>query len=167
MAEARDSSARLADWSETELKALKKGLVTFPAGARHRWESIANVVQTRTAEEVTALVKQCPGLLVGKVEDAFSKFLADRKAPKGVAAEGGGAGAEKTKPAAVAWSEASTQALVKAMRAFPAKDYSVATERWTRIAAAVPGTNTPQQCQRKAAELAKAIKAKKAAAGTS
>ena len=52
-------------------------------------------------------------------------------------------------------------------RAFPAKDYSVATERWTRIAAAVPGTNTPQQCQRKAAELAKAIKAKKAAAGTS
>lgn len=159
-AELAIASERLKNWTEVELKALKKGLAQFPAGARNRWESIANVVGTRDAEEVTALVKTCPGLLAGKPEDAYSKFLSDRKAPKGEAVNVVGSKGSSNAPA---WTPAATSALVKAMGAFPASKYD-GTERWERVAAAVPGEHTPAQCQRKAVELAKAVAAKKKAA---
>eukprot|EP00793_Prasinoderma_coloniale_P006904 PRCOL_00001735-RA len=159
-AELAIASERLKNWTEVELKALKKGLAQFPAGARNRWESIANVVGTRDAEEVTALVKTCPGLLAGKPEDAYSKFLSDRKAPKGEAVNAVGSKGSSNAPA---WTPAATSALVKAMGAFPASKYD-GTERWERVAAAVPGEHTPAQCQRKAVELAKAVAAKKKAA---
>ena len=53
-------------------------------------------------------------------------------------------------------------ALVKAMRAFPADAHDDPAERWARISSAVPGGRLPAECKRKAAELATALKTKRA-----
>ncbi|BAH92630.1 Os04g0377932 [Oryza sativa Japonica Group] len=57
-----------------------------------------------------------------------------------------------------AWSEAQVLALVQALKAFP-KD---ASQRWERVAAAVPG-KTMVQCKKKVAEMQKNFRSKKSA----
>lgn len=55
---------KLKDWTEDEIRILRKGLDKFPPGTSRRWEAVQNYVRTRTIEEVLDMVKY--GLKSGK-----------------------------------------------------------------------------------------------------
>ncbi|PRW60561.1 dnaJ-like protein subfamily C member 2-like [Chlorella sorokiniana] len=57
--------AKLSEWSEEEVRMLKKALEKFPPGTGKRWEVVQAYVRTRTVEEILDMVKH--GLKAGKV----------------------------------------------------------------------------------------------------
>jgi DnaJ family protein C protein 2 len=67
-AEAEERAARLRQWSEEEVRLLRKALDRFPPGTAKRWDTVQAYVRTRTVDEVVDMVKH--GLKSGAYDAA-------------------------------------------------------------------------------------------------
>lgn len=161
------------DWSEEELRMLDKALKKIPVGAGKRWSLIADYLQTRTEAEVVHMVKHrmstAQGLTKSEghvVKDKHKKNLdIQDEATQRYESTDNGNGEEEGKDspnnenqggAKLDWTAVQQQALVRAVKTF-GKDVS---DRWERIAEAVPG-KSKAQCMKKFTELRESVKAKK------
>mmetsp|Transcript_31788 Transcript_31788/g.38414 ORF Transcript_31788/g.38414 Transcript_31788/m.38414 type:complete len:648 (+) Transcript_31788:312-2255(+) len=150
-----DEAEMLKKWSEEDIRMLEKALKKFPKGTARRWEVIANYLRTHTQDEIIAMVKSdyMTNGARGKTQDD-PKILKEKETkpeekrdteevkksadtPPSKPVEGG--------DSADGWTPAQEQGLVKAVKAFPKGCASSEKERWSRIAAAVPG-KTATQC---------------------
>ena len=155
------------EWTKAEYEQLKKLLVKFPRGTPQRWEAIAGVLGgggRRSGADVAQAAKAI-GLQKPSDRDAYASFLANRKssgredtaAPSIRTAEGnddssGGGnrvGSSSDEGGGKRWSEAQDRALLQALREFPKET----AKRWDRVAAAVPGGWSKQQCFKRFSEL--------------
>ena len=162
---AQTASLEPAEWTKAEYEQLKKLLVKFPRGTPQRWEAIAGALGggRRSGADVAQAAKAI-GLQKPSDRDAYVAFLANKKssgredtaAPSVRVAEGnddssgggnrtGGSSDEGGKK----WSEAQDRALLQALREFPKET----AKRWDRVAAAVPGGWSKQQCFKRFSEL--------------
>ncbi|KAI7843108.1 hypothetical protein COHA_003279 [Chlorella ohadii] len=73
--------AKLSEWSEEEVRMLKKALDKFPPGTSKRWEAVQAYVRTRTVEEILDMVKH--GLKAGKVGGVQSETFVVAKKRQG------------------------------------------------------------------------------------
>lgn len=174
------------EWSLEELSILAKGLVRFPAGINRRWAMIADLLGSRTSDEVVAKARELSDAsktrseIIAKTnEQAFQSFKnANPNALKNVATAadirghvGSGdnemapvdvpvaSSAPAPAPAADEWSKEQQQALEKALAKYPA---SMPTkERWSAIAAEVPDKSM-KECAARFKQIKEAIAAKNA-----
>lgn len=153
-------------WSSEELSALAKAMKRFPGGIKGRWDAISLHINSlglpfkRTA-------KDC----IGKAE-AIRSGAADvpkeKPAPVAVAAAAeadaaSGAGDDTPSPAASEkWTKEQQKALEEALRKHPSSKSVPTKERWTAVAALVPGKSM-KDCAARYKELRAKLKAKAAA----
>ncbi|KAF8106558.1 hypothetical protein N665_0137s0012 [Sinapis alba] len=170
-------------WSKEEIDMLRKGVIKYPKGTSRRWEVISEYIGTgRSVEEILKATKT---VLLQKPDSAkaFDSFLEKRKPSVSIASplstrEDLGESLPKAKPTsketvvgkssdnngeasgsssdADGWSAVQERALVQALKTFPKET----SQRWERVAAAVPG-KTVIQCKKKFAELKELIRSKK------
>ncbi|CBZ52368.1 hypothetical protein NCLIV_021560 [Neospora caninum Liverpool] len=171
--------ARQSSWTPDELSLLAKGLQKFPGGTARRWKLIADLIGTKTQEEVVEKTKEMSegaslkamGSKISQVafdqfrvhnQGAFKKIDADpdqkdlgeaRPRTAGSPAKDRPETAESTD-----WTPAQQLALEKALAKHPAT--MPANERWTAIAADVPG-KTKKECVERFRQIRAAILAKK------
>ncbi|KAJ9152601.1 hypothetical protein P3X46_026153 [Hevea brasiliensis] len=147
---------------EEILKATKTVLLQKPDSAkafdsflekRKPAQSIASPLTTR--EEIgSAAIKQGPGSSAMKLDDSeeSSSRSANNKNPdEGFAENGSSSSSDQD-----AWSTVQERALVQALKTFPKET----SQRWERVAAAVPG-KTVNQCKKKFALLKESFRNKK------
>ncbi|KAK2078664.1 hypothetical protein QBZ16_003504 [Prototheca wickerhamii] len=174
---AREAARRaeaLAAWSEEEVRLLQKALDKWPPGTARRWEVIQGYVRTRSAEEITIMVKHgLKARAAAAVREGF-QIASKRQANTVIHSEatdritsftdvqvavGGGKEANKeeetSQPEQQAWSESEELALIKALKVVK-KD---AEDRWAAVAELVPG-KTKAQCFLRFKEMKAAHKAK-------
>ncbi|CAH8356738.1 unnamed protein product [Eruca vesicaria subsp. sativa] len=169
-------------WSKEEIDMLRKGVIKYPKGTSRRWEVISEYIGTgRSVEEILKATKT---VLLQKPDSAkaFDSFLEKRKPTVSIASplstrEELGESLPKAEPASTetvvgkssdnngeasgssdtdGWSAVQERALVQALKTFPKET----SQRWERVAAAVPG-KTVIQCKKKFAELKELIRSKK------
>jgi len=147
------------NWNEDEEKMLQKALRKFPKGTGRRWETIAQYLRTKSAEEVVKYVKA-----KGEVFKPAQKQPAEAKT-------GAAADSQEGEDNMVVddddgkediWTPAQEQALIKAVKAFPKGSVSSEKDRWARIAEAIPSKNASQAVKHMPIMLAR-IRANKAA----
>ncbi|KAJ4767192.1 DnaJ subfamily C member 2 [Rhynchospora pubera] len=174
-------------WSREEIEMLRKGVQKYPKGTSRRWEVISEYIGT--GRSVDEILKATKTVLLQKPDSgkAFDSFLEKRKPAQTIASplstrvelsesasttpvassETGSASANGSVSVAngpvpvvdpEAWSETQERALIQALKAFP-KD---ASQRWERVAAAVPG-KTVVQCKKKFALMKESFRSKKSA----
>ncbi|WZZ42271.1 dnaJ homolog subfamily C member 2-like [Brassica napus] len=165
-----DNTRKKQPWSKEEIDKLRKGIIKYPKGISRRWEVISDYIGTgRTVEEVLKATKT---VLLQKPDSAkaFDTFLEKRKPTVSIAsplstreeelgeslpmANNGEASGSSD---ADGWSSVQERALVQALKTFTKET----SQRWERVAAAVPG-KTMVQCKKKFAELKELIRSKKA-----
>ncbi|KAL0719690.1 hypothetical protein Bca4012_069014 [Brassica carinata] len=182
------STQKKQPWSKEEIDMLRKGVIKYPKGTSRRWEVISEYIGTgRSVEEILKATKT---VLLQKPDSAkaFDSFLEKRKPTVSIASplstrEELGESLPTTtittqaKPASKetvvgkssdnngeasgssdtdGWSAVQERALVQALKTFPKET----SQRWERVAAAVPG-KTVIQCKKKFAELKELIRSKK------
>ncbi|KAG2315517.1 hypothetical protein Bca4012_066333 [Brassica carinata] len=163
-------------WSKEEIDKLRKGIIKYPKGTSRRWDVISDYIGTgRSVEEILKTTKTA---LLQKPDSAkaFDSFLEKRKPTVPIASplstreeelgepfketvvgkssdnNGEASGSSDTD----SWSVVQERALVQALKTFPKET----SQRWERVAAAVPG-KTMIQCKKKFAELKEFIRSKK------
>jgi DnaJ homolog subfamily C member 2 len=173
-------------WGKEEIEMLRKGVQKYPKGTSRRWEVISEYIGT--GRSVDEILKATKTVLLQKPDSgkAFDSFLEKRKpaptiasplstraelaepagaTPVASSAEAGSGSTNSSASAAngfvpvvdpEAWSETQERALIQALKAFP-KD---ASQRWERVAAAVPG-KTVVQCKKKFALMKESFRSKK------
>lgn len=173
-------------WGKEEIEMLRKGVQKYPKGTSRRWEVISEYIGT--GRSVDEILKATKTVLLQKPDSgkAFDSFLEKRKpaptiaSPLSTRAELAetastttvassvetGTGSTNSSASAAngsipvadpeAWSETQERALIQALKAFP-KD---ASQRWERVAAAVPG-KTVLQCKKKFALMKESFRSKK------
>ncbi|KAG8379372.1 hypothetical protein BUALT_Bualt07G0081700 [Buddleja alternifolia] len=166
-------------WHKEEIELLRKGMLKFPKGTSRRWEVISEYIGTgRSVEEILKATKT---VLLQKPDSAkaFDSFLEKRKPAVTIASplstrdeipanltEGHASGSDNVKessnqsddtittngiassPDQESWTAAQERALVQALKTFPKET----SQRWERVAAAVPG-KTMAQCKKKFAMM--------------
>ena len=172
-------------WGEEEIAMLRKGVVKYPKGTSRRWEVVSEYLGTgRSVDEILRASKT---VLLQKPDasKAFDSFLEKRKPAPSISSPltsrtevvaeelkskpsdgemGGESGLENGASSGAAaqevdaWSPAQERALVQALKTFPKE----ASQRWERIAAAVPG-KTVNQCKKKFALLRENFRSRKGA----
>uniref|UniRef100_A0A3P8Z5P7 DnaJ homolog subfamily C member 2 n=1 Tax=Esox lucius TaxID=8010 RepID=A0A3P8Z5P7_ESOLU len=155
-------------WNEEELQLLIKAVNLFPAGTNARWEVIANYMNLhsssgikRTAKDVINKAKNLQKLDPHQKDEinkkAFEKFKKEHAAvPPTV---DNAVPSERFDEANTAsWTTEEQKLLEQALKTYPVST----TERWEKIAAAVPG-RTKKDCMKRYKELVEMVKAKKAA----
>ncbi|RID63972.1 hypothetical protein BRARA_E02933 [Brassica rapa] len=186
-----ESTQKKQPWSKEEIDMLRKGMIKYPKGTSRRWEVISEYIGTgRSVEEILKATKTVL-LQKPDSAKAFDSFLEKRKPTATIASplstreelgESLPAGATtKVKPPVKetvvvgqssesngeasgssvdtdGWSSVQERALVQALKTFPKET----SQRWERVAAAVPG-KTVIQCKKKFAELKEIIRSKKTA----
>ncbi|EPT30129.1 DnaJ domain-containing protein [Toxoplasma gondii ME49] len=171
--------ARQSSWTPDELSLLAKGLQKFPGGTARRWKLIADLIGTKTQEEVVEKTKEMSegaslkamGSKISQV--AFDQFrVHNQGAFKKIDADPDRKDVGETRPQTAAspakepqetaestdWTPAQQMALEKALAKHPAT--MPANERWTAIAAEVPG-KTKKECVERFRQIRAAILAKK------
>ncbi|KAF8088847.1 hypothetical protein N665_0528s0005 [Sinapis alba] len=180
-----ESTQKKQPWSKEEIDMLRKGMIKYPKGTSRRWEVISEYIGTgRSVEEILKATKT---VLLQKPDSAkaFDSFLEKRKptatiaSPLSTREELGESlpATTKVKPPSKepivgqssdnngeasgssdtdGWSAVQERALVQALKTFPKET----SQRWERVAAAVPG-KTVIQCKKKFAELKEIIRSKK------
>jgi DnaJ homolog subfamily C member 2 len=111
-------------WTSSEVVMFQKGLTKFPVGVAKRWEQIANIIGTRSIDEVIVMSKRF-------AEDKNIQSMA-KPLKTGVAA-----------PAVEDWSDDQQKALENALRLYPAN--GPVADRWEAISAKVDG-KTKDEC---------------------
>ncbi|KAK7328307.1 hypothetical protein VNO77_22410 [Canavalia gladiata] len=172
-------------WNKEEIDLLRKGMQKFPKGTSRRWEVISEYIGTgRSVEEIMKATKT---VLLQKPDSskAFDAFLEKRKpAAQSIASplttreelEGVSTPASSTTNTQDSnnnkstgnsttangeqdvWSAVQERALVQALKAFPKET----SQRWERVATAVPG-KTVNQCKKKFAMMKESFRNKKSA----
>ncbi|KAK7412029.1 hypothetical protein VNO78_03475 [Psophocarpus tetragonolobus] len=178
-------------WNKEEIDLLRKGMHKYPKGTSRRWEVISEYIGTgRSVEEImkatktvllqkpdsskafdTFLEKRKPGAQsiesplttreelegvstptssTSNIEDSHSKSTDDQNS---TTANGVSSSSEQD-----VWSTVQERALVQALKAFPKET----SQRWERVAAAVPG-KTVNQCKKKFALMKENFRNKKTA----
>ncbi|XP_029318141.1 dnaJ homolog subfamily C member 2 [Cottoperca gobio] len=156
-------------WNEEDLQLLIKAVNLFPAGTNARWEVIANYMNLhstsgmkRTAKDVINKAKNLQRLDPGQKDEinrkAFEKFKKEHSAvaptiDNAVPSERFDAAGN-----AASWTTEEQKLLEQALKTYPVST----TERWEKIAGAVPG-RTKKDCMKRYKELVEMVKAKKAA----
>ncbi|XP_033144401.1 dnaJ homolog subfamily C member 2 [Brassica rapa] len=164
-----DNTKKKQPWSKEEIDKLRKGIIKYPKGISRRWEVILDYIGTgRTVEEILKATKT---VLLQKPDSAkaFDTFLEKRKPTVSIASplstreeelgeslpmENNGESSGSSD--ADGWSSVQERALVQALKTFTKET----SQRWERVAAAVPG-KTMVQCKKKFAELKELIRSKK------
>ncbi|CAM8960765.1 unnamed protein product [Rhodiola kirilowii] len=172
-------------WAKEEVELLKKGVQKYPKGTSRRWEVISEYIGT--GRSVDEILKATKTVLLQKPDSnkAFDSFLEKKKPSPSIqsplstrddivdmtpsaAGDSSGTGETEQKPEqAVAnglpsssdpdqWSAVQEKALIQALKTFP-KD---ASQRWERVATAVPG-KTVHQCKKKFALLKESFRSNK------
>ncbi|KAL2985560.1 hypothetical protein AAZX31_12G158700 [Glycine max] len=175
-------------WSKEEIDLLRKGMQKYPKGTSRRWEVISEYIGTgRSVEEImkatktvllqkpdsskafdTFLEKRKPGAQsiesplttreelgvpapasTNNVEDSQNKSTDNQNSP----ANGVSSSSEQD-----VWSAVQERALVQALKVFPKET----SQRWERVATAVPG-KTVNQCKKKFALMKESFRNKKSA----
>lgn len=116
-----DASARSLPWTTEELGLLAKGVARYPGGTPERWTKITQMVKGRTQDEVIAKAKSLTKGSAGGVEAKRDAVQAP-------------AGSDN-------WTQPQHAAFEAALRKVPASQH----DRWSAIAALVPGKDK-QQC---------------------
>ena len=176
-------------WSKEEIDLLRKGMQKYPKGTSRRWEVISEYIGTgRSVEEIMKATKT---VLLQKPDSskAFDTFLEKRKpgaqsiesplttreelgvpAPasstnnaevsqnKGTDDQNSPANGVSSSSEQDVWSAVQERALVQALKAFPKET----SQRWERVATAVPG-KTVNQCKKKFALMKESFRNKKTA----
>ncbi|TKY71379.1 DnaJ-like subfamily C member 2 [Spatholobus suberectus] len=179
-------------WNKEEIDLLRKGMQKYPKGTSRRWEVISEYIGTgRSVEEImkatktvllqkpdsskafdTFLEKRKPGAqsiespltsreelegvstpassTTNNTEDSHSKSTDNQNS---TTANGVSSSSEQD-----VWSAVQERALVQALKAFPKET----SQRWERVAAAVPG-KTVNQCKKKFAMMKESFRNKKSA----
>uniref|UniRef100_A0A3P8Z606 DnaJ homolog subfamily C member 2 n=1 Tax=Esox lucius TaxID=8010 RepID=A0A3P8Z606_ESOLU len=159
-------------WNEEELQLLIKAVNLFPAGTNARWEVIANYMNLhsssgikRTAKDVINKAKNLQKLDPHQKDEinkkAFEKFKKEHAAvPPTVdnAVPSERFDGECRNANTASWTTEEQKLLEQALKTYPVST----TERWEKIAAAVPG-RTKKDCMKRYKELVEMVKAKKAA----
>ncbi|XP_027368080.1 dnaJ homolog subfamily C member 2 [Abrus precatorius] len=176
-------------WNKEEIDLLRKGMQKYPKGTSRRWEVISEYIGTgRSVEEIMKatktvllqkpdsskafdafLEKRKPGAqsiasplttreelegtssTTNNVEDSDSKSAENQN--NTTSANGVSSNSEQD-----VWSAVQERALVQALKAFPKET----SQRWERVAAAVPG-KTVNQCKKKFAMMKENFRNKKTA----
>ncbi|WVY93664.1 hypothetical protein V8G54_032752 [Vigna mungo] len=177
-------------WSKEEIDLLRKGMQKYPKGTSRRWEVISEYIGTgRSVEEIMKATKT---VLLQKPDSskAFDTFLEKRKpgaqsieSPlstreelEGVSTLASTNSTEESHSKSTdnqntasangvsssseqdVWSAVQERALVQALKAFPKET----SQRWERVATAVPG-KTVNQCKKKFAMMKENFRNKKSA----
>eukprot|EP00262_Sarcandra_glabra_P000854 TRINITY_DN10903_c0_g1_i1.p1 TRINITY_DN10903_c0_g1~~TRINITY_DN10903_c0_g1_i1.p1 ORF type:complete len:651 (-),score=175.28 TRINITY_DN10903_c0_g1_i1:428-2380(-) len=176
-------------WGKEEIELLRKGMQKYPKGTSQRWEVISGYIGTgRSVEEILKATKTVL-LQKPDSAKAFDSFLETRKPAQPISSpltnrdESEGLptdGTKKDVPVKVikqsssdggsstvtngvsgsaeqdVWSDTQQSALIQALKTFPKE----ASQRWERIAAAVPG-KTMNQCKKKFMMLKENFRSKK------
>ncbi|KAL4449534.1 hypothetical protein ABPG77_007178 [Micractinium sp. CCAP 211/92] len=79
--EQQQIKAKLSEWSEEEVRMLRKALDKFPPGTSKRWEAVQAYVRTRSVEEILDMVKH--GLKAGKFAAANQETFVVAKKRQG------------------------------------------------------------------------------------
>uniref|UniRef100_A0A3P8Z7F9 DnaJ homolog subfamily C member 2 n=1 Tax=Esox lucius TaxID=8010 RepID=A0A3P8Z7F9_ESOLU len=163
-------------WNEEELQLLIKAVNLFPAGTNARWEVIANYMNLhsssgikRTAKDVINKAKNLQKLDPHQKDEinkkAFEKFKKEHAAvpptvDNAVPSERFDGDPLWHSPCSFLTVAAlgEQKLLEQALKTYPVST----TERWEKIAAAVPG-RTKKDCMKRYKELVEMVKAKKAA----
>ncbi|KAK7302343.1 hypothetical protein RJT34_13230 [Clitoria ternatea] len=178
-------------WNKEEIDLLRKGMQKYPKGTSRRWEVISEYIGTgRSVEEIMKATKTVL-LQKPDSSKAFDAFLEKRKPAQSIESplttreelEGVSTPASSTtttnmvdSPSKSAdnqnstangvssgsdqdvWSAVQERALVQALKAFPKET----SQRWERVATAVPG-KTVNQCKKKFAMMKDNFRSKKSA----
>ncbi|KAJ8007262.1 hypothetical protein DPEC_G00115720 [Dallia pectoralis] len=157
-------------WNEEDLQLLIKAVNLFPAGTNARWEVIANYMNLhstsgtkRTAKDVINKAKNLQKLDPHQKDEinkkAFEKFKKEHSAvPPTVDNAVPSERFDGAEANAASWTTEEQKLLEQALKTYPVST----TERWEKIAAAVPG-RTKKDCMKRYKELVEMVKAKKAA----
>ncbi|CAM9421930.1 unnamed protein product [Discosporangium mesarthrocarpum] len=165
-------------WEEAEMSSLAKAIVRFPAGSQNRWEHIASFIaqatkapNPRTKEECIARYQEIHAAPAGPkaavapspaslAASAATNLVAQEQA-RLVASKPTPARRERMDPREDVWSQDQQKQLEAALARFPmGMDKN---ERWSSIAAAVPG-KTKKQCVERFKLVKTQLLAKKKAA---
>ena len=112
-------------WTSCELVIFQKALTKFPVGVAKRWDHIAEMVGTRSVDEVLVMSKRF-------AEDKNLQSMAKPAKQVAIAA-----------PVVDEWTEAQQKAFESALRLFPAN--ITVGDRWESIASKVEG-KSKEQC---------------------
>ncbi|KAL4570368.1 hypothetical protein LXL04_026020 [Taraxacum kok-saghyz] len=167
-------------WGKEEIEMLRKGIQKFPKGTSRRWEVISDYIGTNRG--VDEILKATKTVLLQKPDSskAFDSFLEKRKSgpvissPLSTKEETEGVSlknCEKTEGESESvangsvenggvegdvWSSVQVTALIQAVKSFPKEG----SQRWERIAAAVPG-KTVNDCKKQFTVLKEKFRNKK------
>ncbi|PHJ22142.1 hypothetical protein CSUI_003998 [Cystoisospora suis] len=173
--------ARQSSWTPDELSLLAKGLQKFPGGTPRRWKLIADLIGTKTQEEVVEKTKEMSegaslkamGSKISQVafdqfkvhnQGAFKKIEADPDqkdvGDTSTGATQGASGCSRVTENGTSpeWSPAQQMSLEKALAKYPST--MPVNERWSAIAEEVPG-KTKKECVERFKQIRAAILAKK------
>ena len=139
-------------WDKATLGALSRAVSRFPAGCKHRWESIANFMNdsVKTPEAATNPFKaeECSK----KAHEAVAKMsqnIIDSKVAKEAIDN-------TTTVKSQDWSQEQQKALEKGLVSYPNGSYPAA-ERWEKIAEVVPD-KTAKECLKQFKNLCAMLK---------
>ena len=139
-------------WDKSTLGALSKAVNRFPAGSKHRWDSVANFmndsVKTPEAAANPFKAEECSK----KAHEAvakMSKNIIDSKVAKEVIDN-------TTTVKSQDWSQEQQKALEKGLVTYPNGSFP-ATERWEKIAEMVPDKSA-KECLKQFKELCAMLK---------
>ncbi|KAI3501639.1 hypothetical protein L1887_29559 [Cichorium endivia] len=160
-------------WGKEEIELLRKGIAKYPKGTSRRWEVISDYIGTNRG--VDEILKATKTVLLQKPDStkAFDSFLEKRKpvqtisSPLSTKEESEGAKCSEKTDESVAngsvvngeedvWSSVQVTALIQAVKTFPKEG----SQRWERIAAAVPG-KTVNDCKKQFTLLKEKFRNKK------
>ncbi|KAL7609857.1 uncharacterized protein LOC111917290 [Lactuca sativa] len=162
-------------WGKEEIELLRKGIAKYPKGTSRRWEVISEYIGTNRS--VDEILKATKTVLLQKPDatKAFDSFLEKRKPgpvissplstkeeSEGVSLTNGSEKADEVVENGVAngeedvWSSVQVTALIQAVKTFPKEG----SQRWERIAAAVPG-KTVNDCKKQFTLLKEKFRNKK------
>ncbi|CAL9683298.1 unnamed protein product [Knipowitschia caucasica] len=157
-------------WIQDDLQLLIKAVNLFPAGTNARWEVIANYMNIhstsgtkRTAKDVINKAKNLQRLDPNQKDEinkkAFEKFKKEHSCvPPSIDNAMPSERFDGSENNSAAWTTEEQKLLEQALKSFPVST----TERWEKIAAAVPG-RSKKDCMKRYKELVEMVKAKKAA----
>jgi len=170
------AAAKGKEWSTDELQLLIKAVNLFPAGTTQRWDVVAEFINQHTkTPEVKRYSKETLGkakelqsgnFAMNTLKDEVNKMAYEnsQKGQKGVVEAEHVASIRTETPAEAMgfstepWSPEEQKLLEQALKTYP----STTSERWDRIAEAIPGRGK-KDCMKRYKELAELIRAKKAA----
>ena len=152
------AKAKPPPWSDEELSMLAKAIKKFPAGARQRWEGIADYVSTQLRLTRPRTKDEC----IQKYHDLQSTPKAEVMAKRATEQPTTKRATEQP-PTSSDWTQDQQKDLERGLAKYPPT--LEANERWKLIASEVNG-KTKRECVERYKELRKAVQANAAAAKT-